>query len=38
MEDSAQQKMEQFYEGSYGPTLLVLPMGRLCENWDKLHV
>lgn len=31
MEDSVQRKMEQFYEGSSGPPLRVLPIGGLGE-------
>uniref|UniRef100_A0A2N9EKK2 Uncharacterized protein n=1 Tax=Fagus sylvatica TaxID=28930 RepID=A0A2N9EKK2_FAGSY len=31
MEDSVQRKMEQFYEGSDGPPLRVLPIGGLGE-------
>ncbi|KDO52625.1 hypothetical protein CISIN_1g0392132mg, partial [Citrus sinensis] len=31
MEDSVQRKMEQFYEGSNGPPLRVLPIGGLGE-------
>lgn len=31
MEDSVQRKMEQFYEGSEGPPLRVLPIGGLGE-------
>lgn len=31
MEDSVQRKMEQFYEGTAGPPLRVLPIGGLGE-------
>lgn len=31
MEDSVQRKMEQFYEGSDGPPLRILPIGGLGE-------
>jgi len=31
MEDSVKRKMEQFYEGSTGPPLRVLPIGGLGE-------